>query len=64
MLIQILINGLILAGNYGEAGGKHFVNLRGMVETAVSTAFAVVDVYDDRVEIRGSGIQENRRLLV
>ena len=60
----VYLNGHNHAGNYGEAGGKHFVNLRGMVETATTTAFAVVDVYDDRIEIRGSGIQENRRLVV
>jgi 3',5'-cyclic AMP phosphodiesterase CpdA len=58
------MNGHNHAGNYGEASGKHFVNFRGMVETADTTAYSVVDVYDDRLEIRGFGVEESRRLIV
>ncbi|MCC6982963.1 MAG: metallophosphoesterase [Bauldia sp.] len=60
----VYMNGHNHAGNYGEASGKHFVNFRGMVETADTTAYSVVDVYDDRLEIRGFGVEESRRLAV
>ncbi|MCF3638572.1 metallophosphoesterase [Rhizobium sp. TRM95111] len=50
------------AGNYGAVGGQHFVNLKGMVETAGTNAFAVVDVFDDRLELRGFGREESRIL--
>jgi 3',5'-cyclic AMP phosphodiesterase CpdA len=49
-------------GNYGAVNGKHFVNMRGMVETATETAYATVDVYGDRLELKGVGKQESRTL--
>lgn len=52
------------AGNYGELSGKHFVNLKGMVETATETAYAVVEVYADRLEIIGYGLEQNRTLRI
>ena len=58
------LNGHNHAGNYGAVNGKHFVNLRGMVETPDRTAYSVVEVYPDRVEIKGSGLQESRAFAV
>jgi predicted phosphodiesterase len=55
-------NGHNHAGNYGEIGGRHFVNFKGMVETPATTAFAVVSVYDDRLDIKGFGREEGRSL--
>ncbi|WP_035831633.1 metallophosphoesterase [Kaistia adipata] len=55
-------NGHNHAGNYGELSGKHFVNFKGMVDTPDTTAFAVVEVYPDRIEILGHGREENRTL--
>lgn len=52
------------AGNYGELGGKHFVNFCGMVDTPDSTAFSVVEVYRDRIEVRGTGREPNRTLKI
>lgn len=51
-------------GNYGEVKGKHFVNVRGMVETAAETAWSTVDVYADRLELKGVGKQESRTLKI
>ncbi len=51
-------------GNFGELKGKYFVNLKGMVETATTTAFSIVDVYPDRVELKGFGREENRTLKI
>jgi predicted phosphodiesterase len=52
------------AGNYGEAGGKYFVNFRGMVDTPSTTAYSIVDVHRDRIDIRGFGREENRTLRI
>ncbi len=50
------------AGNYGEIGGTHFVNFRGMVDTERENAFALVEVFDDRIEITGFGREPSRSL--
>lgn len=50
------------AGSYCISNNVHFVTFRGMVETPSSSSYAVVDVFSDRLEIRGSGREENRTL--
>ena len=52
------------AGNYGETKGKHFVTFKGMVETATTSAFSVVEVYADRLNIIGHGVEVSRTLAV
>lgn len=52
------------AGNYGRVAGKHFVNFRGMVDTPTTSAYSVLDVHPDRIEIRGTGREENRTLAL
>jgi 3',5'-cyclic AMP phosphodiesterase CpdA len=49
-------------GNYGKAGGCHFVNFKGMVDTEKDNTFAIADVFEDRIEIRGFGREESRIL--
>jgi hypothetical protein len=51
-------------GNYGEVKGKHFLNFKGMVETATQTAYAIVEVYKDRIEIVGQGAEPSRSLKI
>ena len=58
------MNGHNHAGNYGQVGNQHFVNFKGMVETADTTAYSVVEVYDDRIEILGKGVEESRTLAL
>ena len=60
----LYLNGHNHAGNYGRIGRSHFVNLRGMVETPDSTAYAIVEVWDDRIQIHGRGRQESRTLAL
>jgi predicted phosphodiesterase len=50
------------AGEYGEKNGIHHVTLQGMVDTEDMTAYAVADVYQDRIEIRGTGRASSRTL--
>lgn len=50
------------AGNFGARGNTYFVNFKGMVDTQDDAAYAVVEVYADRLEIKGFGREENRTL--
>jgi len=50
------------AGNYGEAGGQHFLNFKGMVDTPTTTAYAIVEVHADRIMVRGFGRETDREL--
>ncbi|HPC98350.1 MAG TPA: metallophosphoesterase [Bacteroidales bacterium] len=43
------------AGNYGNLNMVHFYNFKGMVETPDQNSFAIVDVYPNKIWIRGSG---------
>ncbi len=55
-------NGHNHAGNHAEAHGIHFVNFRGMVDTPDTSAFAVVEISGDRLDIRGYGREPSRSL--
>lgn len=57
-------NGHNHKGNYGEVGGKHFLNFCGMVDTPDTTAWSVVEVFADRLVIRGNGREPNRTLKI
>jgi predicted phosphodiesterase len=57
-------NGHNHMGNYGEIGGKHFLNLKGMVETPDKTAFSTIAVFEDRLELTGHGLEESRTLRI
>ena len=57
-------NGHDHVGNYGELDGTHFVNFRGMVEGEHDNAFARVDVYRDRIEVVGQGVEPSRTLML
>lgn len=52
------------AGNYGRLGSTHFVNFCGMVDTETENTYAIVDVYSDRLEIRGFGREPSRVLAL
>jgi manganese-dependent ADP-ribose/CDP-alcohol diphosphatase len=46
-------NGHNHAGNYGNFNMIHFVTFKGMVETDASNSFALVEVYKNKIWIRG-----------
>jgi 3',5'-cyclic AMP phosphodiesterase CpdA len=56
------INGHNHGGNYGEKNGIHYLNLAGMVETADQTAYAVIEIYSDRLNVIGTGREPSRVL--
>ena len=60
--VVAFFNGHNHAGNYGQRKGVHFLNLEGMVETADSPAFSVIQVHEDRLELKGFGREKDRVL--
>lgn len=57
-------NGHNHAGNYAVKNGIHYVNLKGMVETADTNSYSIVEVYKDRLEIDGYGREIDRVLKI
>lgn len=58
------LNGHNNAGGYAAADGIHYVTLEGMLETATETAYAVVEVYEERLVIEGLGRVTDRVLPI
>lgn len=56
------LNGHNHAGNYGNFNMIHFVTLKGMVETETSNSFALVEVYMDKLCIKGYGREKSQIL--
>jgi len=55
-------NGHDHRGGYASRNGIHYVTLPGMVESGGANSFTVVDVYRDRLELRGTGTAPSRTL--
>ncbi len=53
------LNGHNHAGNYGNFNLTHFVTFKGMVETADQNSYAMIDVYRNKIWIRGSGREKS-----
>jgi hypothetical protein len=56
------LNGHNHAGNLGRDGATWYVNFKGMVDTENENAFAVVELYANRIEIIGHGREDSRSL--
>jgi manganese-dependent ADP-ribose/CDP-alcohol diphosphatase len=50
------------AGNYGNFNLIHFLTMRGMVETEKTNSFALVEVYRNKIWIKGSGREKSQIL--
>lgn len=61
--VMAYFNGHNHAGNYGEVGGVHYVTVEGMLETPDTTAYAIIEVYEDKVVMDGFGRASDRELL-
>lgn len=57
-------NGHHHAGNFAEKNGIYYVNFKGMVETADTNAYSIIQVYSDRIEIDGYGREQDRVLQI
>jgi predicted MPP superfamily phosphohydrolase len=58
------INGHNHAGNYGFKNGIHYLNLKGMVDTADTNTYSILRVYKDRFEVDGFGRETDRTLTI
>lgn len=58
--VTAIINGHNHAGDYEYWNGIHYITLKGMVETPDSSAYAIVEVYSDRLELTGFGREPSR----
>jgi manganese-dependent ADP-ribose/CDP-alcohol diphosphatase len=55
-------NGHNHAGNYGNFNMIHFLTMKGMVETENTGSFALIEVYRNKIWIRGSGREKGQIL--
>ena len=55
-------NGHNHSGNYGNFNKIHFVTFKGMVETDTSNSFALLNVYKNKIWIRGYGREKSQIL--
>jgi hypothetical protein len=60
-VVAAWMNGHNHAGNYGEHGGIHFLNFKGMVDTS-QNCWAEVAVYADRLVVEGFDREPDRLL--
>jgi len=51
-------------GGYAERNGIHHVTMQGMVEAGPESAYAIVTLFPDRIEIKGTGAVPSRTLKV
>ncbi len=61
--VAAYINGHNHAGAYGYKSGIHYLTLKGMVDT-LETSYSVITVFPDRLQIKGTGRQDNYVLEV
>jgi manganese-dependent ADP-ribose/CDP-alcohol diphosphatase len=50
------------AGNYGNLNLVHFVTFKGMVETEKTNSFALIEVYKNKIWIKGNGREKSQIL--
>ena len=61
--VAAYFNGHNHRGNYAHAGTCHYVNFKGMVETATDCPYAIVSCYQDHITIEGFGPEPTRESL-
>ena len=59
--VAAYMNGHNHSGNYGQQAGIHYLTLNGMVDTH-TTAYGIIEVHKDRLELKGVGRQKDRTL--
>jgi hypothetical protein len=64
-VVKVAFSGHYHPGGYVQCNGIHYVVYEGILEApADSNAYAVVDVFDNEVQIHGCGIGSSRQLLL
>ena len=52
------------SGNYGNFNLIHFVTFKGMVETETNSSYAEVEIYKNKIWIKGSGREKSQILAL
>lgn len=64
-LVRLVISGHYHPGGYTSRSGVHYVVFEGILEApADSNAYAVVEIWQDRIRIKGSGVGRSRELFL
>ncbi|MEM7397235.1 MAG: metallophosphoesterase, partial [Verrucomicrobiota bacterium] len=61
--VKLYMNGHNHVGHHATKNGIHYLTLKGMVDTEES-AYATIDVFDARLEVKGYGREEDRTLTL
>ncbi len=61
--VKAWFNGHNHDGNYGQWNNIHFVNMKGMVETADELAFSIITLTDHCISIHGFGVEISANLF-
>jgi len=56
------LNGHNHTGNYGYFNLIHFITFKGMVETESNNSFALVEVFKNKISVKGYGREESQKL--
>jgi len=62
--ITAWINGHNHAGNYAMVNGIYYLTFKGMVETETVNSFSILEVYSDKIIVRGFGNEQDQILNV
>ena len=62
--VAAYMNGHNHAGNYAKKNGIHYITFQAMVESPDRNAYAIVEVYPDRLKITGFGVAAQRLLPI
>ncbi len=60
--VRAYINGHQHREAYALHHGVHYLTMKGMVETENETAFSVIRIFNNRIEVEGFGREDNRVL--
>jgi manganese-dependent ADP-ribose/CDP-alcohol diphosphatase len=58
------INGHNHAGNYAMVNGIYYLTFKGMVETETVNSFSILEVYRDKILVRGFGNEKDQILYI
>ena len=60
--IKVVLSGHNHFGNFGYYSGIPFITIEGMIETEKENAYAIVEVYNDTIKIKGRGRVPSREI--
>ncbi len=62
--VKAFISGHNHHGSYATRGGKHYLCVHAMVDTRRRNSFCIIDVHDDKLVVRGFGLEPGRTMPI